>query len=316
MHCRPTMHINSAWRIENERRPAFRLQADKLRSGEHRDLIAPRASGVDDHRRGKRACKALDSPRVALRLEAAHFRVGANRTAALAKSSNEPVVHRMHVEVHRLGLEHRPRDIILAQHRYDFLGLARVQSTDALHKRHPFRCDMIEEVSLVGASDPQHATRLYQWVFRKTLRRSREEGFAPARKRLDYGRPMRLQIKRGRSPRRMVCELALAFEQKDFAMSGELVSRGSARDTAAYDNEIVSIHSLRSGHASAKRSRSFQQLSGEYALMRSDVVPLPHLSPTRRRPASQQKACYGLPSTNTLRSEKSHLPSIFRSWHS
>src|SRR5260370_3817426 len=194
----------------------------------------------------------------------------------------------MHVEVHRLGFEHRTRDIVLAQHRYDFLGLARVQSTDALHERHPFRCDMIEEVSLVGASDPQHAARLYQWVFCKPLRRSVEEGLAPARKRVDYGRPMRLQIKCCRPPRRMVCELALAFEQKDFAMSGELVSRGSARDTAAHDNEIVSIHSPRSGHASVKRSRSFQQLSGEYALMRPNVVPLPHLSPTRRSPASKK----------------------------
>src|SRR5260370_8559031 len=177
----------------------------------------------------------------------------------------------MRVEVHRLGFEHRTRDIVLAQHRYDFLGLARVQSTAALHERHPFRCRVIEEVSLVGAPDPQHAARLYQWVFRKTPRRSREDGLAPSRERLDDGGPVRLQIKRCRPPRRMVCELALAFEQKDFAVSGELVSRGSARDTAADDNEIVSIHSPRSGHASAKRSRSFPQLSGEYSPMRSNI---------------------------------------------
>src|SRR5690349_3855293 len=78
---------------------------------------------------------------------------------------------------------------------------------------------------------------------------------------------MRLQIKRGRPPRRMVGELTLAFEQKDFAVSGELVSRGSTRDTAAHDNEIVSIHSLRSAHATAERSRSFQQLPGQNSLM-------------------------------------------------
>src|SRR5260370_16827940 len=172
----------------------------------------------------------------------------------------------MRVEVHRLGFEHRTRDIVLAQHRYDFLGLARVQSTAALHERHPFRCRVIEEVSLVGAPDPQHAARLYQWVFRKTPRRSREEGLAPSRERLDDGGPVRLQIKRCRPPRRMVCELPLAFEQKDFAMSGELGSPGSARDTAAHDNEIVSIPSLRSAPVIPKPLPPFPLLSLSHPL--------------------------------------------------
>jgi hypothetical protein len=67
----------------------------------------------------------------------------------------------------------------------------------------------------------------------------------------------------------MVCELALTFEQKDFAMSGELVSRGSTRNTAAHDNEIISIHSQRSGYASAK---TLTLLSATVRAIRPDPI--------------------------------------------
>ena len=53
---------------------------------------------------------------------------------------------------------------------------------------------------------------------------------------------MGLDEERGGAAGRMVAGLALAFEHQHPAMRRQFISGGGARDTAAYDYEIVTVH--------------------------------------------------------------------------
>ena len=95
-------------------RPAKRFKTDWARTAHDRDLIGPRTGSIHHHGRGDCAIDKLNPPHPIVSVDIAHPAVSLDYGARSAGTTQEPLMKRMNVDVHRIMIQHGGGQVIFA----------------------------------------------------------------------------------------------------------------------------------------------------------------------------------------------------------
>jgi hypothetical protein len=167
-----------------------------------------------------------------------HLSVGNEPPAALSKAAEIALMQLMDVDIHRVGFVHRADDLIRPQHGNQHPRLGRIEPADPQIVRRQLRPRRGKRLLLTRHGEHQRATRRQDWVFGKAVGPGLVERAARPGEDTDGAVAIGLGEQSRRAAGAVIARLALALEQDDAAVGGEMRRHGCASDAGADDDYV------------------------------------------------------------------------------
>ncbi|MNO90218.1 hypothetical protein D3C76_817240 [compost metagenome] len=216
---RPALHVLPFRRREEERRAAFRLQAQRRDAGQRGDPVAPGARRVDQHRCAEALAGAAHFPESVHTLDGERLAVQVDAPAVVADAAQVALQQGVGVDVGGGRVVHSAVYLLPAQRREHRAGLVDTQQTGFRDIR-PGAFELA--LQFLGIALEVHddlSARAEQWMLGEALRRCIEEGAAGTGQRAYLRRAVGRGVQRGGAAAGVVAGMRLAFQHRYPAVS-------------------------------------------------------------------------------------------------
>ncbi|MNE05744.1 hypothetical protein D3C76_391700 [compost metagenome] len=239
------VHVQAlGWR-EDERRAAFRLQAQGCGTGQFADGVGPGPGGIDQYRRAEAGIAGVDLPEpLGAAFQAQYFAVGVDLALVAANATQVALVQGVGVDVAGAGVVQRAVDLLRAQDRHARAGFCCAQQ---LHLRYAGFRAFILASQFFGVAVEVHGhfpTGGQQRVFGKALGRRVEECPAGQGQGAHLGRAICRGVERSRAAGGVISRVRFAFKHDHPRLLRQPETRGCTGDAAADDDVVSLLHEI------------------------------------------------------------------------
>ena len=222
---------------------AFRLQTQRLRTGQGSDLVGPRTGGIDKHRCAERLAIGLYDPQaIGIAAQAEHFAICAHFAVVAPDAAQVALMQRVGVDVTGRWVVDRAVDFFPAQDRQTRAGFVGAEQLHLRHRGFGAEVLVVQFGGITDEVDGHFAARGQQWVLAKTARRTIEKRAARLSQCADLCGAVGGGVQRGGATGGVIAGMGFTLEHDHFAVRRQPEPGGSAGNPAADDDEICVAH--------------------------------------------------------------------------